>query len=203
MKSNPEFEVRFSFNSSTQLSQQILDGAPADVFASADTENMDLVVLGDEIVGDPSMFAANRLEILVALSAVGRVHSLVDLTRSDVVVVLAAADVPLGRLSTAVLSAADVVLSPVSYEPSASAVVSKIVDGEADAGIVYSSDVIRAGPAAIGVEIPPTINVDVLYHIAVTRHGAKHSGAKQWISFVLSKHGQEVLRQYGFSQVGD
>lgn len=200
VKSNPEFEVRFSFNSSTQLSQQILDGAPADVFAAADTENMDLVVLHDEIVGDPSVFAANRLEILVALSAVERVHSLVDLSRPDVVVVLAAADVPLGRLSTAVLTAADVAVSPVSYEPSASAVVSKIVDGEADAGIVYSSDVVRAGRAAFGVEIPPTINLDVLYPIAVTRHGAKHSGAKQWVSFVLSKRGQEILHQHGFSK---
>lgn len=194
-----EYEMQFSFNSSTQLSHQIIDGAPADVFASADTENMDLLVLHDEISGNPAELARNHLEILVALSAVDRIRSLVDLSRRDVVLVLAATDVPLGRYSAKILTAAGLTVSPASYEPSASAVVSKVVNGEADAGIVYSSDVVRAGSTAMGVEIPAAINTDVSYPIAVTRHGAQQSGAEQWVNFTLSERGQEVLRQYGFS----
>lgn len=200
---HPRYEVQFSFNSSTQLSHQMIDGAPADVFASADTDNMDLVVLDGEVSGDPTMFTTNHLQILVALSAVDRIHSLADLSRSDVVVVLAATDVPLGRYSASVLSTAGVEVSPVSYEPSASGVVSKVVNGEADAGIVYSSDVVRAGSTAAGVDIPLAINVGVFYPIAVTRHGAQQPGAAQWMKFVLSERGQEVLRQYGFSSIGD
>lgn len=200
---HPSYGMQFSFNSSTQLSHQIIDGAPADVFASADTKNMDLLVLHDEISGDPAEFATNHLEILVALAAVDRIRSLADLARRDVVVVLAAADVPLGRYSAKILTATGLTVSPVSYEPSASAVVSKVVNGEADAGIVYSSDVVRAGSSALGVEIPAAINTNVSYPIAVTRHGSQQPGAKQWVNFVLSERGQEVLRQYGFSSIGD
>lgn len=199
----PEYGMQFSFNSSTQLSQQIIDGAPADVFASADADNMDLLVRHEEVAGSSAMFASNHLQILVALSAVDRIHSLVDLSRRDVVVVLAATDVPLGRYSAEVLTAAGVAVSPMSYEPSASSVVSKVVSGEADAGIVYSSDVVRAGNDAVGVEIPLAINSKVFYPIAVTRHGAQQPGAAQWVKFVLSKRGQEVLRQHGFSSIGD
>lgn len=200
---HPEYEMQFSFNSSTQLSHQIIDGAPADVFASADTENMDLLVFHDEISGDPGEFATNHLEILVALPAIDRIRSLTDLSRRDVVLVLAAADVPLGRYSAKILVAAGLTVTPVSYEPSASAVVSKVVNGEADAGIVYSSDVVRAGSTALGVEISPAMNTNVSYPIAVTRHGSQQLGAKQWVNFVLSERGQEVLRQYGFSSIGD
>jgi len=200
---HPGFEVQFSFNSSTQLSQQITDGAPADVFASADTENMDVLVLHGEVLGYPAVFATNHLQILVALSAVERVHSLVDLSRQDVVVVLAAKDVPLGRYSAEVLSAAGITVSPVSYESSASGVVSKVVSGEADAGIVYSSDILRAGRTTVGVDIPSAINANVSYPIAVTHRGMQNPGAAQWVKFVLSQRGQEILLRHGFSPVGD
>lgn len=200
---HPGYEVQFSFSSSTQLSHQIIDGAPADVFAAADTDNMDLLVLHGQVSGDPAVFATNHLQILVARSAIDRIRSLVDLSRRDVVVVLAATDVPLGRYSTAVLNAAGVVVAPMSYEPSASSVVSKVVSGEADAGIVYSSDVMGAGSAAVGVDIPADINAQVSYPIAVTRHGAQRLGAAQWVGFVLSKRAQDILREYGFSAPGD
>ena len=202
-KSHPEYDVTFSFDSSTQLSQQIIDGAPADVFASADTSNMDLLVLNNEVAGNPGVFTTNHLQILVALSAVDRVHSLADLSNRDVVVVLAAPDVPLGRYTVNVLAIAGVTVSPASYETSASGVVSKVVSGEADAGIVYSSDVVSAGTAAVGIDIPSDTNVEVLYPIAVTRRGAQHPGAAEWMKFVLSSRGQDVLHQYGFSSIGD
>lgn len=199
----PGYEVEFSFNSSTQLSHQIVDGAPADVFASADTDNMDLLMLHGEVSGDSAVFATNHLQILVARSAIDRIRSLVDLSGSDVVVVLAATDVPLGRYSADMLAAAGVMVSPVSYEPNASSVVSKVVSGEADAGIVYSSDVVGAGSTALGVDIPGNINAGVSYLIAVTRHGTQQPGAAQWVKFVLSERGQEVLRLHGFSLIGD
>lgn len=201
--SYPEYELRFSFESSTRLSNQIVDGAPADVFAAADTANIDLLVLHGEIGGTSVMFATNHLQVLVARSAVDRIHSLVDLSRSDVVVVLAATDVPLGRYSADLLAAAGVMVSPLSYEPSASGVVSKVVSGEADAGIVYSSDVVRVGNAAVGVDIPLAINIEVFYPMAMTRRGAQKPGALKWVEFVLSERGQEVLREHGFYSVGD
>ena len=202
-KYHPEFDVTFSFDSSTQLSRQIIDGAPADVFASADTNNMDLLVLNNEVAGTSAVFTTNHLQILVARSAVDRVHSLADLSNRDVVVVLAAADVPLGRYTLKILSTAGVTVSPASYETSASGVVSKIASGEADAGIVYASDVVSAGTAAIGIDIPLDINVEVLYPIAVTRRGAQHPGAAEWMKFVLSSRGQDVLHQYGFSSIAN
>jgi molybdate transport system substrate-binding protein len=198
----PQYRLTFSFDSSTQLSHQVMDGAPADVFASADTENMDLLVLNDEVAGASVVFATNHLQILVALSAVDRIHSLADLSRRDVVVVLAAADVPLGRYTTAMLATAGVTVLPVSYEPSASSVIAKVVSGEADAGIVYSSDVVSAGSTTVGVDISLAVNPNVFYPIAVTRQGAQQSGAAQWVKFVLSRRGQEILRQFGFSSAG-
>ena len=201
--SHPEYELTFSFDSSTQLSQQIIDGAPADVFASADTNNMDLLVRNDEVAGTPEVFTTNHLQILVALSATDRIRSLADLANSDVVVVLAAPEVPLGRYTVKVLAAAGVTVLPASYETSASGVVSKISSGEADAGIVYSSDVVSAGSTAVGIGIPLDANVEVLYSIAITLRGAQHPGAVEWIKFVLSSRGQEVLQQFGFSSIGD
>lgn len=201
--SHPEYEVTFSFDSSTQLSQQIIDGAPADVFASADANNMDLLVLNDGVAGTPAVFTTNHLQILVALSATDQIHSLTDLSSPDVVVVLAAPDVPLGRYTAKVLAAAGVTVSPASYETSASGVVSKISSGEADAGIVYSSDVVSVGSTAVGIDIPMEVNFEVLYPIAVTRRGTQHPGAAEWIKFVLSSRGQEVLQQFGFSSIGD
>ncbi len=196
---HPEYKVTFSFDSSTQLSHQIMDGAPADIFAAADTDDMDFLVLHGEVAGTPTVFAANHLQILVARTAVDRIHSVTDLSRRDVVVVLAATDVPLGRYSTAVLATAGVTVSPASYEPSAASVVSKVVSGEADAGIVYSSDVMGAGSTVVGVDIPLAFNVDVFYPIAVMRHGSQQPGTAQWLQLVLSERGQEVLRQHGFS----
>lgn len=197
--SYPGYEVAFSFNSSTHLSYQIIDGAPADVFAAADTESMDLLALDGEVSGITAVFATNHLQILVSLSAIDRIHSLIDLSRSDVVVVLASFDVPLGRYSKAVLDAAGVAVDPASFELSASGVVSKVVSGDADAGIVYFSDVVGAGSAAVGVDIPSDINAVVSYPIAVTRHGGQRLGATKWVRFVLSKRGQDVLRKHGFS----
>lgn len=201
--SHPKYELTFSFDSSTQLSQQIIDGAPADVFASADTNNMDLLVRNDEVAGTPEVFTTNHLQILVSLAATNRIRSLADLANSDVVVVLAAPEVPLGRYTVKVLAAAGVTVLPASYETSASGVVSKISSGEADAGIVYSSDVVSAGSTAVGIGIPLDANVEVLYSIAITLRGAQHPGAVEWIKFVLSSRGQEVLQQYGFSSIGD
>ena len=202
-KTHPEYEVIFSFDSSTQLSHQIIDGAPADVFASADTDSMGRLVLNDEVAGTPEVFTTNHLQILVALSATDRIHSLADLSNVDVVVVLAAPDVPLGRYTVKVLAAAGVTVSPASYETSASGVVSKISSGEADAGIVYTSDVVTAGLTAVGIGIPLDANVEVLYPMALTRRGMEHPGAVEWMKFVLSNRGREVLQQHGFSSIGD
>ena len=200
-KTHSEFEVVFSFDSSTQLSHQIIDGAPADVFASADTDSMDRLVQNNEVAGVPEVFTTNHLMILVAHSAADRIHSLADLSIPNVVVVLAAPDVPLGRYTVKVLAAAGVAVTPASYETSASGVVSKISSGEADAGIVYVSDVVGVGNAAFGVDIPLEHNVRVQYPIAVTRFGAQHAGAALWVKFVLSARGREVLQRYGFSSI--
>ena len=202
-QSHPAYKLIFSFDSSTQLARQIIDGAPADVFASADMNNMDLLALNDEIAGNSVVFATNQLQIIVSPSAIDRIHSLADLSNPDVVVVLAATDVPLGKYTAEVVKAAGVTISPASYEPNAASVVSKVVSGEADAGIVYVSDVVSAGLAAVGIDIPSRSNVEVLYPIAVTRSGALQSGAALWVNYVLSEHSQEILHKYGFAEVND
>jgi molybdate transport system substrate-binding protein len=188
-------KVTFNFAGSQALATQIQQSAPADVFASADTTNMDKV---KDLVGTPQSFASNLLAIVVEKGNPKGVEGLDDLGNSDLKVVLAAEDVPAGRYAKQVLDKAGVSVTPVSQEDSVKAVVTKVSLGEADAGIVYVTDVAAGGDKVEGVDIPETQNVLATYPIATVKAGKAQDKAQAFVDLVRSGQGQQVLDQFGF-----
>jgi molybdate transport system substrate-binding protein len=187
--------VTFNFAGSQALATQIQQGAPADVFASADTTNMDKV---KDLVAPPQSFAGNLLQIVVAKGNPKGIKGLGDLANSDLKVVLAAPDVPAGKYAAQALGKAGVTVKPVSLEDNVKAVVTKVGLGEADAGIVYVTDVTAAGDRVDGVEIPRDRNVPATYPIAVVNASKRQDKAQAFVDLVRSDQGQRVLERYGF-----
>jgi molybdate transport system substrate-binding protein len=192
---NDGTRVAFNFAGSQALATQIQQGAPADVFASADVANMDKV---KDLVGDPRVFASNLLQIVVEKGNPKGVEGLDDLASSDLKVVLAAEEVPAGRYARQVLDRAGVRVQPVSQEDNVKAVVTKVSLGEADAGIVYVTDVTAGGDKVEGVDIPEGQNVVATYPIATAKASKVHDQAQAFVDLVLSEQGRQVLQKYGF-----
>jgi molybdate transport system substrate-binding protein len=188
-------KVTFNFAGSQALATQIQQGAPADVFASADIPNMDKV---KDLVGTPQNFASNQLQIVVEKGDPKAVKGLEDLANPDLKVVLAAPEVPAGRYAAEALGKADVTVKPVSQEDNVKAVVNKVALGEADAGIVYVTDVTAGGDKVEGVDIPEDLNVLATYPIATVKASKAQDKAQAFMDLVLSDQGQQVLKQYGF-----
>jgi molybdate transport system substrate-binding protein len=187
--------VTFNFAGSQALATQIRQGAPADVFASADVPNMDKV---EDLVGDPRVFASNRLAMVVEQGNPKGVRTLDDLASSDLKVVLAAPDVPAGKYAAQVLERAGVTVKPVSQEDNVKSVVTKVSLGEADAGIVYVTDVTAGGDRVEGVEIPTEQNVTASYPIATVTASEAQDEARAFVDLVRSAEGQQVLKRHGF-----
>lgn len=198
MAEHPDAEVVFNFAASSELVTQIGEGAPADVFASADQNNMTKLTDAGDNASEPVVFATNLLEIIVAPDNPLGITGVADLADQDLIVVTCAPDVPCGRYANEIFAAAGVTVTPKSFEENVKGVVSKVTLGEADAGIVYKTDVTAAGADAAGVEIPADINVLAEYPIAATSRAANSDGAAAFIEFTLSAPGQEILRSYGF-----
>jgi molybdate transport system substrate-binding protein len=196
---HPGVKVAFSFAASSALAQQIDDGADADVFASADQTNMQKVVDAGR-AADPTIVARNRLAILVEKGNPKGISGLTDLARSGVVLVLCAPEVPCGRFATAALTKAGVTVKPASLEENVKAVVAKVTLGEADAGIVYVTDVRAAGGAAEGVaiDIADDPALEAVYPMAVTSSARDDAAAKAWVELVRSAAGQRTLATFGF-----
>jgi molybdate transport system substrate-binding protein len=188
-------KVTFNLAGSQALATQIQQGAPADVFASADTTNMDKV---KDLVGTPQNFASNLLQIVVEKGNPKGVKGLDDLAGPDLKVVLAAPDVPAGKYAAEALNKAKVTVKPVSQEDNVKAVVTKVSLGEADAGIVYVTDVTAGGDKVEGVDIPQDQNVTATYPIATVKAGKAQDKAQAFMDLVLSDQGQQVLKKYGF-----
>jgi molybdate transport system substrate-binding protein len=188
-------KVTLNFAGSQALATQIQQAAPADVFASADTTNMDKV---KDLVNTPQIFASNLLQIVVEKGNPKGVKGLEDLANPDLKVVLAAPDVPVGRYSQQALAKAGVTVKPVSQEQDVKAVVSKVSLGEADAGIVYTTDVTAGGDKVEGVDIPEDQNVVATYPIATVKASKAQDQAQAFMDYVLSDQGQQVLKSYGF-----
>jgi molybdate transport system substrate-binding protein len=187
--------VTFNFAGSQALATQIQQGAPADVFASADLNNMDKV---KDLVGTPQNFASNLLAIVVEKGNPRGIKTLDDLASSDVKVVLAAEEVPAGRYAKQILDQAGVKVTPVSQEDNVKAVATKVSLGEADAGIVYVTDVTAGGDKVEGVDIPKEQNVTATYPIATVKASKAQDKAQAFMALVLSDQGQQVLAKYGF-----
>ena len=195
---NPDVNVTFNFAGSGDLVTQIGQGAPADIFASADDSNMTKLSDAGESAGEPVSIAKNTMEIIVEKGNPKAVTGVADLAKSDLIVVLCADTVPCGKSAAAVLKNAGVTAAPRSLEDKVKGVVTKVTAGEADAGIVYVSDVVAAGDAAGGVEIPADINVINNYPMVVTKEATNIAGAQAFIDFVASAAGQAILAKYGF-----
>lgn len=191
-------EVAFSFAGSSDLVTQIQGGAPADVFASADTATMDK--LTSDLAGTPVSFATNTLEIAVPPGNPAKVRSLQDLATKDVKVVICAAQVPCGAATVKVEKASGVTLEPVSEEASVTDVLGKVSSGEADAGLVYVTDVKGAGTSVKGVTFPESSEAVNTYPIA-TLSGSKHKTlAKDFVTLVTGSTGRSVLAAAGFAK---
>jgi molybdate transport system substrate-binding protein len=187
-----------SFGGSSTLVAQIRQGAIGDVFASADQPNMQKLVDAGLVAGSPSIVAHNRLAIVVASGNPKHIIGLSDLARSGLVVVLCAPVVPCGRYATQALQKAGVTVRPASQETDVKAVVSKVALGEADAGIVYVTDVKAAGAPVQGVEIPLGENLVAEYPVAILKDSQNAPLAKAFVSYLLGT-GQQTLARYGFT----
>jgi molybdate transport system substrate-binding protein len=193
---HPGTEVVLNLAGSQTLAGQILEGAPVDVFASADDRQMKRVEEAGLVDGAPVPFASNGLAIAVASGNPLGIGSLADLTDPELVVVLAVEDAPIGAYSRAVIGEAGVSISPDSLEPDVRAVLSRVALGEADAGIVYRSDVARGG----GVTgIPLESSVEVSYPVAALASTPEPELARAFVEFVTSAG--ETLSRHGFGPV--
>ena len=195
---NLDATVTFNFAGSGDLVTQIGQGAPADVFVSADDTNMKKLTDAGENAGTPVAVARNSMEILVEKGNPKAIATVADLAKPDTIVVLCAETVPCGKNAAAVLANAGVTVTPASLEDKVKGVVTKVSAGEADAGIVFVTDVNSAGDGAEGVKIPDDINVISNYPMVVTKEATNAEAAQAFIDFVASDAGQAILAKYGF-----
>jgi len=195
---HPGAKVTFNFGASSTLATQITQKAPADVFASASQKTMDTVTAAGAATGD-KVFAVNTMEIATPPSPTTAVTSLADLAKPGVKVVICQKDVPCGAAAAKLFTQNNLTVTPVSEEVDVKAVLSKVVLGEADAGIVYVTDVLAAGSKVVGVQIPAAQNVTTKYPIAPITGSANAATAQAFVDYVLSPAGQQVLTAAGFA----
>jgi molybdate transport system substrate-binding protein len=195
---HPDVSVTFNYGSSATLAAQLEQGAPGDVFASADTATMDALDDSDGLHGAPVVFARNRLAIAVEPGNPKRIRTLADTVADDVRLVLCAPEVPCGKYALDAYRKADVGVPTVPTGLTAKDTLSKVSLGEADAAVVYVTDVEAAARDVDGVTIPATQNVLARYPIAVVADAANPAGARPFVKYVLAQRGQAVLRRFGF-----
>ena len=197
---NPGDDVEFSFAGSADLATQLTQGAPADVFAAADTANMDKVAQAGLLSTKPADFASNTLTIAVAPGNPTNITALKDLTRPGISVVICAPQVPCGSATEKVEQAGGVQLDPVSEESSVSDVLNKVTTGQADAGLVYVTDVLAAGDRVTGVAFPESAGVVNTYPIGVLTQSANPEAARRFVDLVTGEAGQNALAAVGFAK---
>lgn len=207
---NPGVTAVFNFAGSNQLATQINSGAPADVFAGANHAQMNAAVESGRIDPDaPVIFVTNRLVVVIPAGNPGNIQSLRDLATPGTLIVLAAGEVPVGKYSLEFLDKAsadpvfgetfreDVLANVASYEENVRSVLNKVSLGEADAGIVYTSDLVGVEGVS-GLDIPDELNIVAEYPIAILNDSAHGDVATAFVEFVLSDTGQAILSEYGF-----
>ena len=197
---HPGTKVSFSFGGSADLVTQLQQGAPGDVFASADTKNMDKATADHLVRGTPVNFATNTLEIAVPPGNPAKITSFADLAKPGVKVVVCAPEVPCGAATQKVEAATKVQLKPVSEENAVTDVLGKVQSGEADAGLVYVTDVKGAAGKVAGVTFPEASKAVNTYPIAALAASKNADVADQFVTLVTGPDGQQVLAAAGFAK---
>lgn len=195
---DPGVEVVLNFAGSSDLSSQILNGAPADVFASANNAQMQVVSDAGLVAGEPEIFVTNRLQIAVPTGNPGGVAAFADLANPELTLVVCAPQVPCGAATETIEENTGVVLTPVSEEPDVRSVLSKVTSGEADAGLVYVTDVISAEGEVDGVDFPEADAALNEYPIAALAGAPEPELAAAFVELVRSAEGAAVLEAAGF-----
>jgi molybdate transport system substrate-binding protein len=196
---NPGDTVKFSFGASSALATQINSGAPADVFASAATKNMDQIVATGN-ASNPQNFAKNVMEVAVPPSNPAKVTSVNNLAKSSVKTALCQPQVPCGVVAAEVFKNAKITVKPATLQPDVKSVLTQVELGNVDAGMVYVTDVQAACTKVKGVTIPADVNASTLYPIAALTHSTNSSIAQAFVAYVLSPSGEQVLKAAGFEQ---
>jgi len=193
----PEFDVQLNLGGSSSLRAQILEGAPADVFASADTSNMDRLIEAGEAASFTTL-ATNVLQIAVPAGNPAGISGLSDFARDELLIGLCAEGVPCGESGRQALANASTAAAVDTNEPDVRALLLKIEAGELDAGIVYATDVLAAGDRIEGVDIPAEVNVVSTYPIAALANAPNPVGADAFVAFAISDEARSILARYGF-----
>ncbi|MEU6446049.1 molybdate ABC transporter substrate-binding protein [Streptomyces sp. NPDC046979] len=198
-KQHPGTKVVFNFGGSDSLAAGITSGAPADVFASASPKTMKVVTDADAASGTPATFVRNRLEIATLPGNPDKIATLKDLTGSGLKVVLCDKSVPCGAAAQKALDASELKLTPVSYEEDVKSALNKVVLKEADAALVYKTDVKAAGDKVEGVEFPEAADAVNDYPITLLKDAPNAEVGRAFIELVRSAEGQKVLTEAGFT----
>ena len=198
MLANPDITIAFNFASSSDLALQISQGLPADVFASADVKNMAKVTDADLLHGQPIAFATNSLEIVVEKGNPLNIDSLAQIATPGLLFVTCPIEVPIGAYTAEVLRNAGVTVTPASLEENVKGILTKVALGEADAGIVYRTDILAAGNSVTGVPIADNVNVTTKYLIGALRDSQNQDASQRFIIFLSSEQGQKIFSQFGF-----
>lgn len=194
-KDHPGVEVTFEFVGRPELLSRLGEAEPGDVIATADTRSLDTLA---GKISSPQVFATNTMAIAVAPGNPAGITGLASLADPRLKVVLAAPEVPAGRYAGEILTRAGLTVKPVSLEESVKGVATKVSLGEADAGIVFLTDVLAAADTLGGVDIPPGQNVTAVYPIATLDDTGSRFVADQFVKYVLSATGQQTLQSFGF-----
>jgi molybdate transport system substrate-binding protein len=198
MADNPDLDVQFNFAGSSALATQISQGAPADVFASANEAQMKVVTGAGLQADDPTIFTENVLEIAVPKGNPGHVTGLADFANPDLTLAVCAAEVPCGAAAQKVFTAAGVDAQPDTEEEDVKAALTKVQLGEVDAALVYASDVVAAGDEVEGIEFPEAEQAINEYPICALKAAPNPGAAQAFVDLVTSDEGQKALADAGF-----
>ncbi|MGO9044901.1 MAG: molybdate ABC transporter substrate-binding protein [Mycobacterium sp.] len=197
---NPGDGVDFDYAGSSELATQLTQGATADVFASADTAQMDTVAKAGLLAGNPTNFASNTLVIVTAPGNPKKVGSFADLAKAGLSVVICQRPVPCGAATQRIEDKTGVRLNPVSEEPSVTDVLNKVTSGQADAALVYVTDAISAGNTVTTVNFPEAAGTVNVYPIGVLKKAPLPTLGQKFVSLVTSDTGQRILAHSGFAK---
>ncbi|MDQ4009425.1 MAG: molybdate ABC transporter substrate-binding protein [Actinomycetota bacterium] len=196
---NPSADLRFSFGASSDLATQIVNGAPADVFASANEKQMKVVTDAGKAAGTPKPFTTNVLTIVVPPGNPKDIRTFADLAKPDVTELVCAPQVPCGAATEQIEQATNIELSPASEEPDVRSVLAKVQAKEADAGLVYITDARSAKGRVEQINFPEAKDAVNVYPIAAIDGAPQAQLAEAFVAFVLGPAGQRELIAAGFS----